>query len=175
MGKKLTGWLKQKQKENIKDLDNFENDLYNLLRTIYKKGEIPKKSLKKKLNLEIKRLDEILEFGRNKGYIKIIDTGEDLNYKIKKEGLEYLISFRRTKIDKNHSKTIKWATIVLAFSAFVNVVDILIYKRETRDFIVKKSGEILAVIFQTLAVITLIILGIWIIGGIIKGMKKLFF
>ena len=167
-------YLKKRQKENQRDISYFESDLFNFLKFIYRKGPVNEKIIQKRTFSEI-RYDELKSFAIEKKYIVGI-LGKTLKYDLTHEGKEFLLDYQKTKSEKSNTNIITLATIILAISAAVSIIDLLLKNEETKNFIILNLGKAVAGILEFVIAIFIIILGsalIWfIIKGIIKIIKK---
>lgn len=121
----------------------LNEDNFYFLRFIYLKKEVTEKTIKKKRKLSQSRFDEISDFALTRRYVDygVASKSEDNLYVIMKKGIDYLLAVKEVKEERRNANWIKWATIVLALSALINITDLLLYKPETRSFLIKQFFE----------------------------------
>lgn len=167
---------KTRNRESNRDLDFFENDLVYLLKLIFVKGEVSEKDLTKKLRLRDKEKFEFLtDFALNRRYASWYKEGDSDVYTITKRGIEYLLETKKIRKEEKHSNIIKLAMIVLAISAFVQIVDIWINKPSTKEAIVILIMNALGITFgliKDLIPLAIIIIVLFVIFKISKKIKE---
>lgn len=125
---------KKRVKENSRDVEKFETNIYNLLEELFIKNSQTSISLRKRLRLNEEDLSEILYFTRNKGYINET-IGQEMIYTLEEEGKDFLLKYKNILEERNNSKWVERATIVLAISASISIVDILVMHTPTKETI----------------------------------------
>jgi hypothetical protein len=150
---KIAKWMENNKKESSRDLDSFDEDLLYFLKLIFVKREITENDLNKKQRLSDKdKFEDLTDFALTRRYV---DWSKEKGgvYTITNRGIEYLLSAKEIKEEEKKSNVIKWATIVLAISAFFQIVDIWMYRPLTQK--------------------SLILLVMGIIGGVLTLIKQL--
>ncbi len=177
--KKLVSWYEKRTKDSKKEinrsLDFLESDLFYFLKLIFTKKEIYEDDLITKRHLSLERFNLLRDLSISRGYvIPMVASVPRFGtvYGITSEGIDYLLGSEKIRAESKSSDTIKWATIVLAISAFVQLVDIWVNKPETKSAVLnliwKTIGLILEIIRQALPFI--IVFSILIL--ILKIIKK---
>lgn len=169
---------KKRQREFDRDLDFLDTDFFHFLKLIFVKDDIDKKTLMKKRRLNKEKFNLLENMAISKQYIYSLLVSEEkggATYRIKDDGIDFLLNFKRIQKEEKHSNVIKWATIVLAIAAFVQAADIWVNKPGTRDAIIKWIGEAIGALFtliKELIPIALGILGIYILYKIYRFFKE---
>lgn len=135
---KYKQWHNRRQIELDRDLDFYETDIFHLLRLIFIKGQLNKKTICKKRRLSKTKFEDLIGFLKAKDYIVEIIASKpksEILYGITDKGTDYLLEFRKSKQEKSYTKWIMFATIVLAISATITIIDILINNDRTRNYI----------------------------------------
>lgn len=143
---KYNEWSNCRQREMERDLDFFEADAFYFLKLIFVKGGLNKEKIKRKRRLSKEKFNDLVSFLKNREYICEIIISKpksDLIYEITDEGIDYLLEFRKSKQEKSSAGWIMWATIVLAVSAAINVIDILLNNERTRNYIASVGVSLL--------------------------------
>jgi len=180
---KIKAWFenfKEKQKTRRKrqkrDLDFFEEDLAYLLKLIFIGVEVSEEDLTKKLRLRDKERFELLsDFALVRHYASWSNGKEGGTYSINKIGIEYLLEAEKIRKEEKRSNAITLATIVLAISALVQVVDIWINKPSTKEAIISSLLEAIGgtlILIRDLIPWAIVIFVLWLIFKIYKRIKK---
>jgi hypothetical protein len=136
---KYKKWQKERKKEFARDLDLLDYELFNFLKLIFKKEGIEERALRRRGNLNEEKFYVLKKIAKSKNYIKCIENIETKKgfYFIEPKGLDFLLDFKKMQKEIKHSNTIKWATMILAISAIVQITNILINNPTTKEFLFK--------------------------------------
>lgn len=113
--KSFLNFMKIKQRENNRDLDFFESDLFYFLKLLYVKGTLNKAVIRKKRRLTEDEFKIYEEFSREKGYIKSGINSNETTYSITTSGTDYLLEFRKTRQAKSNANWMAGATVVVSY------------------------------------------------------------
>ncbi len=137
---------KRRRKEFDRDLDFLDSEFFDFLKLIFVKEGISKKTLMKKMRLNEEKFLFLRKMATSKHYVKYYMTSDEKGgstYYMEDEGIDFLLKSNQLKKEEKHSNVIKWATIILAISAFVQIVNIFIYNPTTKEFILKLIGSLI--------------------------------
>lgn len=131
-------YFRTKQRENERDLEFFESDLFNFLNCIYVQEEADELFIKAKRRLSDISFNKLNDFARQKDYIKFVSANKRYPlgyYIVTAKGVDYILSFKNTKQEAKNSSLIAWFTVVLGINAMVSIISILLHEQDTRSYI----------------------------------------
>lgn len=152
--KKLKKWKKERLRKNT--IDNFDEYLYHILRYIYIKRKnqfsgtikgVNHKELLENFSLNEEDLNSIMKWEEQNGLLKIHLGGNF--YSIEpRDGLKYILDYKKIKTERKHNKIMIGATIAIALSAVVNLIDLLMHNPDTRTAIFEQLSQTLLVVIS---------------------------
>ncbi|MFA5953082.1 MAG: winged helix-turn-helix domain-containing protein [Candidatus Pacearchaeota archaeon] len=151
---KIKNYLKLR--EERRDLDFYELDLFNILKFIFIRGQVNDDIIKKKLRLNDFKFKDYLDALQSKGYIKKINKNSF--YTITSKGTDYLLQSKKIKQERRNNLTILSATIVLAISALIEVINILLNNERTWNFIREKAFQFFSELIKVVFIFVIIII-----------------
>ncbi len=173
---KFISGQRRRQKELDRDLDYLDSDFFYFLKLIFIKKEIDKNTLIKKRRLTEEKFNFFKDLGISNNYLTYSlvskKKGGEL-YSMTNEGIVFLMKYKKLQTEENQSNVIKWATIVLALSAFVQVIDIWVNKPTTKNSILQLIINIFTSFIEFIRGIIPIIIIILIIYILVKINKKI--
>lgn len=184
--KNILKYIKERQENNQQEIDRdlnfYESDFFYFLKFIFMNGKVNEETIMKKRRLSKLKFDDFVNLANSNEYIKsnlASKSKSEILYEITPKGVDYILKFKRSQEEKSYTKVVMWATIILGISATVDMIDLLLNKPDTRNFIIKKIvemiGGILSVLEQLIKLA--IVIGIcwfiiWIIIKLYKNYKK---
>jgi len=158
MFKLIKRW--QKERDRKLELNEFEKNLYEILRYIYVKKEnthgkegVLFTELTKAFSLNKEGLEKVLNHAEGN---RLVDCYLSNIYSINGVGLNYILNYKKTKSDKTHNTLILIATITIAFSALVNIIDLNLQNSKIFDLILEYSIKIILGLIEGFLLIVLI-------------------
>lgn len=152
-------FMKIKQKENERDLEFFESDLFYFLTLLYVRGTLNKATIKKKRRMSEDTFNMFEKFAREKKYISLGIDSLGTTYSITIQGTDYLLGFKKLRQEKRNSSVIMWTTIILAISAIISIIDLFISKPTVKEYILTGLGKIIVETIQIILEVSLTLFG----------------
>ena len=156
--------LKERQRKLDLDLEFLEVEFFQFLKFIFINEWINRRYLEKKNRLNKDKFNLFRYMAQSKGYIGVTfdEKLQEERYKLQPQGIDFLLNFQRVREQQKHSNMIKYATLVIAFGAFVNFVDIIVNKETTKNTLLllygKAIGGILTLVIQLIPLILIIVI-----------------
>jgi hypothetical protein len=170
--------IEERKRRGNKELDFLEGNIFSFLKQIFENDEVSKEELISKQRLDEDEFNFFKGLMVSKNYIKPLKKSISKKkefYQITYDGVDYLLKYNKTKIEEKSTKWVKWATIVMAISALVQLIDIWVNKPTTKEAIILFSGNFIGGILTLMAQAVpyaLIVGMIIIIFKIIKSIKE---